>query len=1447
MKKNFLFSLFLIISTLGSAQELIVNGDFSNVAMGWQTSGNWHIITNGSCNNNNSSPAYSYFGESGDYVDNGNGQIWQDFIIPTGANTCTLSYKIAINSYETTTTTAFDGCYTFIEYTSGGIINQRSFSNLDGGTAPGCQTYQQYTYQIPSSYFGQQLRVRFYAISDGLKPTMFRVDDVSISYTTISSTGSIKCTINPFAARSAGARWNLDGGEWKVSDFTLTGITPGNHIINFKPVSGWVTPLSQSVNVTSGNLSNVTALYTQNNFTISGNISQNGVGLSNVQLKAEPGNYTAFTNSAGNYNLSIPEGWSVTVTPILANYSFSPATKSYSNLSSNLNSENYLSLTAIPSKVLFENHIDGLIDHPLWSRTTIQSSTNLPLKICADGSQATKITFINHDPYLLTNNIKFWIDSDKFGNDVSQSGYFINYQVSGNKVTAVYSHPSYLASSYTPLKNDLIDIVDFTTGNIIYQIPLEVYRAPILFVHGFVGDRTTFEPLENQLLSTSLYPETGSIPLSVRLHYKEESLSHFFENRYVVQNGIDSVFRKSRKNNFSAGKVIVAGHSMGGILSRLYLQSTYQNCNYRDDIAKLITINTPHYGTQFANNGISDLRLLYVALEILGRNHTLIGAITDMQVNSPATLNQLNIPQYSQNKVPTATLSSNQFLDLSVAAIAIRELFWFKYLSGIMFNGESHDLIVPLSSQKGGITTTPTIINQWHVGSTQKPEIISQFTNLLNANPNSALFAHDGFPNNTLAPPILRNSFGRLGRSNLSDSINIITPINGQNYNADSTVKIHLEYNSNITKLGIIIYGNTISPFTIDTINIIDIDYHIPPNAIGKINILVLGGDSTGWLASDSMHFNVISSLTTDSIKSWPDSVNIPLGLTETMSVEGYFNGSSVGINLIGIPDLNIQYDNTSLLSLGLGKYMALKSGISKIIFNYQQSFDTIVVKIINDPTVLSTLFENSTPNISPGTFVNFYDKSKGFSREFDWNFEGGIPSNSKLKNPVVFYPSEGIFKVKLKTTFINGLDSLSMDSLISVKKDTFTFIGNGNWNIAENWEYNKIPPSIVTKGSVVVINPDSSGECILTGNQTFQDSSTLTIKSGKKIMVVSHLAIDQGLPLVSTVGVDSIKKFSAICTAFIGFNGGSPISERGFCFSTNPSPDINNIKVIVASSNDEYSGILTALTSNQTYYVRPYAINNAGIGYGDQISFKTLSYSNLPYVLTAVRPSNITSSTAVSGASISQGPVNSKGVCWSKTPNPTVLNSKTIDGEGTTDFVSNISGLDSNTTYYLRSYATNGIGTSYGQEITFTTTNSPFFLRQTYAGGTIFYIDSSGKHGIVTSPDLGSVSWSAPLSGNLTESTDTLDGFQNTYQIQNVYGNNTYAAKKCIDYTGGGFSDWYLPSFGEINLIQRSGALFHCWSSTESSVNNAYCSFVGTIGEMYKGTVFPVIAIRKF
>ncbi|NVO11296.1 MAG: fibrobacter succinogenes major paralogous domain-containing protein [Bacteroidales bacterium] len=193
-------------------------------------------------------------------------------------------------------------------------------------------------------------------------------------------------------------------------------------------------------------------------------------------------------------------------------------------------------------------------------------------------------------------------------------------------------------------------------------------------------------------------------------------------------------------------------------------------------------------------------------------------------------------------------------------------------------------------------------------------------------------------------------------------------------------------------------------------------------------------------------------------------------------------------------------------------------------------------------------------------------------------------------------------------------------------------------------------------------------------------------------------------IPVLLSVEPSSITDISAISGGNITSDGGAIITIRGVCWGTNPLPTINNSKTLDGTGLGSYTSIINGLQPGTTYHLRAYATNSVGTGYGADILFS--STTTTP-ILTTVVVSTITAETASSGGVITSdggAEVTSRGVCWGVNQNPTIANNKTTNETGLGSFTSNITNLLPNTTYYLRAYATNSVGTSYGNEITFTT-----------------------------------------------------------------------------------------------------------------------------------------------
>ncbi|HOF46475.1 MAG TPA: FISUMP domain-containing protein, partial [Bacteroidales bacterium] len=196
-------------------------------------------------------------------------------------------------------------------------------------------------------------------------------------------------------------------------------------------------------------------------------------------------------------------------------------------------------------------------------------------------------------------------------------------------------------------------------------------------------------------------------------------------------------------------------------------------------------------------------------------------------------------------------------------------------------------------------------------------------------------------------------------------------------------------------------------------------------------------------------------------------------------------------------------------------------------------------------------------------------------------------------------------------------------------------------------------------------------------------------------------------LPTVTTDTISNITDTEARGGGNVTDDGNSPVTLRGICWNTSPNPTTNDNLSGEENGLGTFTCDITGLTLGTTYYVRAFAINSLGTAYGNEVSFTTLG---LPTVTTNAI-SGVTPTGAISGGNVTSdgnSPVTARGICWNTSPNPTLADNVTNNGSGLGSFTSNISGLTPSTTYYVRAYATNSVGTAYGNAISFTTSAPP-------------------------------------------------------------------------------------------------------------------------------------------
>ncbi len=200
-------------------------------------------------------------------------------------------------------------------------------------------------------------------------------------------------------------------------------------------------------------------------------------------------------------------------------------------------------------------------------------------------------------------------------------------------------------------------------------------------------------------------------------------------------------------------------------------------------------------------------------------------------------------------------------------------------------------------------------------------------------------------------------------------------------------------------------------------------------------------------------------------------------------------------------------------------------------------------------------------------------------------------------------------------------------------------------------------------------------------------------------------------VPTLSAVSMGVISDVNAEVNASVLSTGNGTLFDAGFVYSTSKNPTLESSKKASCDATTTLRGTLLNLAPGTTYYVRAYATNERGTAYSEQISFTTTATPTVPDVTTGIIR-DITSNSAIAeGTIVSLGEVSSissYGHVWSTTDNPTLADNKTDFGpkNSTGSYTSTLTGLLPNTKYYVRAYATNSVGTSYGNAVSFYTSS---------------------------------------------------------------------------------------------------------------------------------------------
>ena len=633
----------------------------------------------------------------------------------------------------------------------------------------------------------------------------------------------------------------------------------------------------------------------------------------------------------------------------------------------------------IQHRFRIENHVIFHREQLLQDRCAAVEFPRPVFEVAADGTQSSifdvervvegscQTTLTDPNPHFLDDNFQPIANPDP---DFYGSVFAIDRRP--GSVRFDYTHPTTPPDDGDKFRVIRIGIFYIDTRNpgagerLGTLVEVRVYRPPVLMVHGLWSDAGAFADMEQTLAASNYEPSQ-----LYRLDYRNTNDSSFAVNYPLIAGGLDAVLQQAADANLASGKVDVVTHSMGGVLSRLYVQ----NPGYGQEVRRIVTCNTPHAGSQMANlllDRTFDPQGLVCSLLSQAMSSSTVpnrgcynGAVDDMQVSSFATTNFLNLgvhpadievhglaTVFDPNTIPDVSFAAAPF---GVGPFLVARLLRSCGISLVddVFNHDDSDLIVSATSQTGGLSGSLTSLysDQAHMGSTANPDVIDRVKGLLNEPGGSGSFTRAGFSPGqlgyttpSLSCPLLRRA-QRLGASAVAPEITITSPAQGTSVTGGASLHVEVTGAPEIATL-ILVMSQPGSAMQLAEQPGPDaqFDVDVPETAIGEQNVVVAGVDAEGRLVavSDTLTVEVTVPAALSNITIYPPVAYVQPCGTVTLVVTGHYD-DGVARDLSSQPGLSMTFATGN----------ATRSGASSVVLN-AVSGDSVVVTFdgIDSPAV---------------------------------------------------------------------------------------------------------------------------------------------------------------------------------------------------------------------------------------------------------------------------------------------------------------------------------------------------------------------------------------------------------------------------------------------------------------------------------------------------------------
>lgn len=393
--------------------------------------------------------------------------------------------------------------------------------------------------------------------------------------------------------------------------------------------------------------------------------------------------------------------------------------------------------------------------------------------------------------------------------------------------------------------------------------PFKIVRPPLVFVHGlWSGPATWTFPLatDHRFVSTSA-------------DYESMNASHFADNAGVVPNYVRKAVEAMNDRKYAAVQVDLIGHSMGGLLGRIWTTDGgyKRNDNFQQgDVHKLMTLDSPHTGSPLGNL-LATLRdtpfIGSLVTSLANKLNKPIdqGAIDDLATGSPA------IQAIAAAPVPGHALVGTGGSDALVLIPGHLGAFYkmVSFFSNLdLFTGLQHDGVVGRQSQEGGLPGSAVSVFSLaqggiHTFNTGSNAYSSRLAELLNTGSEDAAFAQFPAPSSLDLPEVaalqVRIQSGLRSARSVQPGVAITSPAPGTVVTAGSTLSVAVEALPGAVVERVLVTGPGVAE--IDDTAPFQVTLQIPEEAIGSFSLTAVGSNSSGdYYTSEDLQLQVTPS-----------------------------------------------------------------------------------------------------------------------------------------------------------------------------------------------------------------------------------------------------------------------------------------------------------------------------------------------------------------------------------------------------------------------------------------------------------------------------------------------------------------------------------------------------------------------------------------------------------